>query len=277
MYWPDNTTFKYKLILQYITVNGVGICIVFGRTDSHSLNTQFIPSTTTTILASPRVGGARWAWENLLSLVSFSAPFAHLFLEASACSCHLLCVPQQFLFLPNHFFSLTSLHIFIIKGIFINLFITHDGWIQPRHVHSAYKHPSCMLDKLHIIHLSHVMIMINIWIVRLKVLWGMNNCNNTVTVTCCNDIYILNIGFSRFRYNFHWLLRQPCGIEALWFWKCMYHTFTSIFLEHFYPVKHWFWQSIRLHFLAVLRYHFFCSLTLLRFRICGAIFVFQPF
>ncbi len=117
------------------------------------------------------------------------------------------------------------------------------------------------------------MIMINIRFVRSKNLRGMNDCYNTVTVTCCNDIYILNIGFSRFRYNFHWLLRQPCGIEALWFWKCMYHTFTSIFLEHFYPVKHWLWQSIRLHFLTVLRYHFSCSLTLLRFRICGAIFV----
>ena len=42
-----------------------------GRTDSHSHHTRFMLSTTTTILASPRVGGARWAWEILLSLASF--------------------------------------------------------------------------------------------------------------------------------------------------------------------------------------------------------------
>ena len=49
---PDNATSKYKLILLYITVNADEIYIfVFGRTDSHLLDTRFTPSTTTTVLA----------------------------------------------------------------------------------------------------------------------------------------------------------------------------------------------------------------------------------
>ncbi len=58
MYWPDNATSKYKLILQFITVNSVGICIIFGRTDSHSRNTRFIPLPSPPSLQE----WSRWHW-----------------------------------------------------------------------------------------------------------------------------------------------------------------------------------------------------------------------
>ncbi len=54
----------------------------------------------------------------------FLAHLARIFLEAFACSSYLLCTLQQFLF--NQIVHINYL-IFIIKGIFLNLFITHDG------------------------------------------------------------------------------------------------------------------------------------------------------
>ncbi len=52
IYRPNNATSKYKLILRFITVNYIGICIIVGRTDSHSFTLYSVyTSTITTVLA----------------------------------------------------------------------------------------------------------------------------------------------------------------------------------------------------------------------------------
>ncbi len=53
MYWPDHATSKYKLILWFITVNSVGICIIFGTTDSHSLTCYSVYTFTITTILAP--------------------------------------------------------------------------------------------------------------------------------------------------------------------------------------------------------------------------------